>query len=370
MEMSAVWMEEETYDNVNDYYGYLPYYFPYVHRSLRTFATSPAGDWSTLYCYGAGVFPMYLSQRFGKEIIRKAWENCGEVSGSNFLETAIQGALNDVTGGQIDLPHAWTEYGRWLYFTGTRTRPGQFFEEAAKYPLIPTVFELAGDTNQYIRVYSSYPIKPNETGDYRFFPDNFGINYLNFKTASLDSVLTFGFDGTSGGYFDWRLSVMAFDKNSSTTPVWVDDKLHRDKDTFEVKNFNSYSDIVVMPTLVDPALQRLNNQYRFSVDDTSIVIKEDRIEYGPSKLLLSDSPDSSLSVWVRLVEDATVGLQVFTAAGERIFRSNTESGTKNEEIRLYWPAKNEHDQTVSSGVYIVQVRVNNADKVFKVLVIR
>lgn len=375
MEMSAVWMEEETYDNVNDYYGYFPYYFPYVHHSLRTFATSPSGDWSTLYCYGAGVFPMYLSQQFGKEIIKKAWEYCGEVSGSNFLESAIQAALNDVTSGQVDLPHAWTEYGRWLYFTGTRARPGQFFEEAANYPVIPTDLELAGDTYHYIREYSSYPIKPDSTGDYRFFPDNFGINYLDFKTASLASVLTFGFDAEkSGGYFDWRLSVMAFDQNSSTTPVWVDDELHVDKETFEVKSFkdSSYSDIVVMPTLVDPALTLLNNQYSFSVDDTSIVITGNLILYFPSKIILSDPKESnrSLRVWVRLAENATVGLQVFTAAGERVYRSDSVSGIKNSEPSLYWPAKNEHGETVSSGVYIVQISVGDFLKTIKVLVIR
>jgi len=371
MEMSAVWMEEETYDNVNDYYGYLSSYFPYVHHSLRTFSTSPPGDWSTLYCYGAGVFPMYLSQRFGKEIIKKAWEYCGEVSGSNFLESAIQAALTDVTNGQVDLPHAWTEYSRWLYFTGTRTRPGQFFEEAANYPMVPTEFELAGDMYPYIRVYSSYPIKPNETGAYTFFPDGFGINYLDFKTTSLDSVLTFGFDGTSGNLFDWRLSVMAFDQNHLTTPIWVDNELHADKDTFEVKNFHSYSDIVVMPTLVNPALKLLNNQYRFSVDDTSIVFKENRIVYGPSKIMLSDPQESnrSLLVTVRAIENSTVQMKVYTAAAERIF-SVQKDVVKNDEVPLRWSGKNEHGEEVSSGVYIVQVRINNDDKMFKVLVIR
>jgi hypothetical protein len=376
MEMSAVWMEEETYDNVNDYYGYLPYYFPYVHHSLRTFATSPPGDWSTLYCYGAGVFPMYLSQRFGRQIIKKAWEYCGAVSGANFLESAIQAALNDVTGGQIDLPHAWTEYGRWLYFTGSgansRTRPGQFFEEAAKYPMVPTDFELAGDMYPYIRTYSSYPIKPAQTGDYNFFPDGFGFNYLDFKTASLDSVLTFGFNAErSGGYFDWRLSAMAFDQNDRAASMWVDNELHVDKDTFEVKNFDSYSDIVVMPTLVDPALQLLNNVYHFSVDDTSIVITENRIAYGPSKIILSAPQDlnGSLHVIFNAAEDAAMGLKVFTVGGEKIF-STSGRIIKNDEVRLKWNGKNENGETVASGVYVVRAEIGSTSKIFKVLVIR
>jgi len=373
MEMSAVWMEEETYDKVNDYYGYLRYYFPYVHRSLRTFATSPTGDWSTLYCYGAGVFPIYLSQRFGKEIIKKAWEYCGEVSGSNFLESAIQAALNDMTSGQVDLPNAWTEYGRWLYFTGMRTRPGQFFEEAANYPMVPTEFELAGDMYPYIRVYSSYPIKPNETGAYTFFPDGFGFNYLDFRTASLDSVLTFGFDDLSDnqGSYGWLISVMALDQDNPSTPIWRDDELHVNKDTFEVKDFKAYSDIIVMPTLVNPTHTRLNNSYRFSVDDTSMVVTENRIAYGPSRIVLSDPQNlnSSLRVTFNAVDDAAIGLKVFTVNGERVF-STSGSIIKNDEERLKWDGKNESGETVASGVYVVRAEIGSTSKTFKVLVIR
>jgi len=373
MEMSAVWMEEETYDNVNDYYGYLPYYFPYVHHSLRTFATSPRGDWSTLYCYGAGVFPMYLSQRFGKEIIKKAWEYCGEVSGPNFLESAIQAALNDVTGGQVDLPHAWTEYGRWLYFTGKRARPGQFFEEAADYDTIRTQFELAGEMYPYIRIYGSYPIKPDSTGGYLFFPDGFGINYLDFKTASLDSVLTFGFvdSADTQNSHGWRISVMAFDQDNPSASIWRDDELHVNKDTFEVKNFEAYSDIIMMPTLVNPSFTRLNNSYHFSVDDTSIVVTENQITYGPSKILLSDPQDQndSLRVTFNATENAAIGIKVFTVGGEKIF-SASGSIIKNDEKHLYWKGRNESGETVASGVYVIRAEIGSTSKTFKVLVIR
>jgi hypothetical protein len=371
LEMSAVWMEEETYDKVNDYYGYLSSYFPYVHRSLRTFATSPSGDWSTLYCYGAGVFPIYLSERFGKETIKKAWEHCAEVSGANFLESAIQVSLNDVTGGEVDLPKAWAGYGRWLYFTGARTRSGQFFEEAANYPMIPMESAIAGTMYPYIRVFSSYPIKQDQTGAYTFFPDGFGFNYLDFKTASLDSVLTFGFEGYSRDLFDWRISAMAFDQNRPATTVWVDDELYVDKDTFEVKNFDTYSDIVVIPTLVNPAFRLLNNQYRFSVDDTSIVFRENRITYGPSKIVLSDPQESnrSLLVTVRAVTDATVEMKVFSVAAERIF-SEQRNVKMNDEVPMRWFGKNEQDQEVSPGIYIVHIRINDEEKIFKVLVTR
>lgn len=372
MEMSAVWMEEDTYDGVNDYYGYLPSYFPYVHRSLRTFATSPMGDWSTLYCYGAGVFPLYLSEHFGKDIIRRIWEHCGEVSGPNFLEGSLSQALDEVTAGEIDLAQAWSEYGRWLFFTGTRARAGMF-SEGSEYPMVPSEKEESGQTAPYIRTYSTYPIKPNETGDYRFFPDCFGFNYLDFRTASLDSVLTFGFSGVSDnqGLYDWRIGVMAYDRDNLSVSLWKDEELHENKDTFEVKNFDAYSDIVIIPTLVNPALTRLNNNYRFSVDDTSIVTRYNQISYGPSKLILSDDDNlnDSLRVTFKAAEKSPASIRVFTVGGEMVYSLETEVAT-NDELRRYWGCHNQDGEAVASGIYVVRAELGSTNKTFKVLVIR
>ena len=59
MELSAVWMEEEIYDNINDYYSYLPFFFSNSRLSLQQFRS-----FTDLHPYGAVVFAVYLSERF------------------------------------------------------------------------------------------------------------------------------------------------------------------------------------------------------------------------------------------------------------------------------------------------------------------
>ncbi len=371
MEMSAVWAEDETYNNVNDYYYYLPSYFPHIDRSLRFWQTT--GVWEPNYPYGAGVFPMYLSQRFGRDIVRKAWEHCGDVNGGNFLESALSSALAEMTGGQIDMPHAWTEYSRWLFFTGARTRPGQFYREASNYPAIPdSALNNVNANVPYIRTFSQYPISMPDTRGFQFYPDDFAFNYLDFKTSTLDSVLTFTFDGSKvGDASDWRITAIAYSSTDPSSAIWIDDVLHTNKETFEEKDFHAYTDILIVPTLVNPALHWSRNAYQFAVADTSIPITNDQITYGPSKIFPngSDPDQASLKVYVKTINGGNVTMNVFTTAGEKVF-STSKTVPQATLDQLQWDANSDYDQQVASGVYVVQVRFGGSEQHFKVLVVR
>ena len=126
LEMSSVWMEEETYDDVNDYYNYLQFYLPTIHKAPNYISNDG------LNIYGAGLFPIFLAERYGKDIIRKVWESCSGTPGENFLSGALQSALSDQTNGTVNLEQAWTEYSRWLFFTGGRARTRTIFLRSSR----------------------------------------------------------------------------------------------------------------------------------------------------------------------------------------------------------------------------------------------
>ena len=66
LEASAVWMEEEIYDYINDCYQYMKNWFDYPHRSL---------DESGYHWYGSFIFFEYLEQHMGgNAIIRQIME--------------------------------------------------------------------------------------------------------------------------------------------------------------------------------------------------------------------------------------------------------------------------------------------------------
>jgi len=168
MEMSAVWMEEETYDDINDYYNYLPFYFNDPGKSLQQFGSS--GD---LHPYGSGIWPIFLAENFGRDIVRDIWQRCADSIGSNFvasMDTAIQVA----SGGAHDLASAFGKFALYNYFTNTRYSLGPDslrYEEGNDYPAIAS-----NKIAQYDR-YGS-PIYPNSNP---FSPEVMGVSYAQFS---------------------------------------------------------------------------------------------------------------------------------------------------------------------------------------------
>jgi len=175
MEMSAVWMEEEIFDNVNDYYGYLPYFFESAAASLQQFR--PTGDF---HPYGAAVYPIYLDERFGADVIRDIWLRCGgsEGYGPDFLEAA--GIIIDsVSGGTETFGTSFAEFALWNYFTGPRAGvapAGIGYSERLFYP---AAYSDDSEDGQIV-VHRSYPIFITGNANQRN-PHHNGTFYTRFE---------------------------------------------------------------------------------------------------------------------------------------------------------------------------------------------
>ncbi len=364
LEMSAVWMEEETYDNVNDYYNYLQFYLPTVHKA--PYYISNDG----LNIYGAGLFPIFLAEKYGKEIIRKVWEYCGATPGENFLSGALQSALFDQTDGAVNLEQAWTEYSRWLFFTGGRARTGRYFSEAANYEMVPD--QLGNPARAYIRYYSDYPVTLAESGDNQFLPSELGINYLVFRTGSLASGFTMDFLGviSTDPSTEWRKSVIAYDRFNANGLFRTSESLYPLNTQVRVEDIDAITDVLVIPTIVNPGLKRLSNSYRFSVADTSVMIDENKVLFANTKLISSSAVDRPLTVIFDVAQTADVDISIFTVAGEQVYSSERTSVNPGDPHSITWSARNEDDEPVASGIYIVQARIGDEVRHQKILVVR
>lgn len=364
LEMSAVWMEEEMYDDVNDYYNYLEYYLPTVHKGPHYISDDG------LNIYGAGIIPLFLAEKYGKDVIRRAWEYCGATTGENFLSGAIQGALADHTGGSVNLEQAWTEYSRWLFFTGTRARTGRYFSEAASYGMVPDA--ISNPPRAYIRYFSEYPITIAQSGDNQFLPSELGINYLVFRTGSLASGFVLDFIGTvsTNPTTEWRKSVIAYDRFNANGLFRVSDAVYPLNSQVQVEDLDAITDVLVIPTIVNPELKRQTNSYRFSVADTSVLLNENKVLFANTKLIASDVNDRPLTVIFDVVQTSDVDISVFTVAGEQIYKSERLSVNPGDPYSFTWNARNESDEVVASGIYIVQARIGDEIHHQKILVVR
>ncbi|MCH9023709.1 MAG: hypothetical protein IH931_00085 [candidate division Zixibacteria bacterium] len=134
-EMSATWMEEEIYDDINDYYSVLPFFFRRPRESIQQF-NGPAD----FHPYGSCVFPIFLTEKYGVDIIKSIWLKCGSMGvGPNFL-VATQIAIDSASGGTENFRSAFGEFALWNFFTGSRAASapaGVGYSERAFYPEIP-----------------------------------------------------------------------------------------------------------------------------------------------------------------------------------------------------------------------------------------
>jgi len=119
-EITSTAMEEFVFDNVNDYYNYMPDYF---YNPTRPFILNNG--------YNLAIWNIFLKDRFGFEILKRQWELMPSARALN----AINISLNEKGSS---LRNELNKFGIWTYFTNYRTFPGRYFEEAANYPLIRT----------------------------------------------------------------------------------------------------------------------------------------------------------------------------------------------------------------------------------------
>lgn len=118
MEQSATWMENRAWDDINDYLNYLWFFFRDSHLPINSINNN--------FEYGAVIWPMYLSKRFGEQIIRNLWET---------LAASPKGGIscfNDIIPTGLDA--ALNEFGIWNYFTKDRANTEQFYSDGNLFP--------------------------------------------------------------------------------------------------------------------------------------------------------------------------------------------------------------------------------------------
>ncbi|GJQ20639.1 MAG: hypothetical protein HBSIN02_09940 [Bacteroidia bacterium] len=125
-ELSAVWIEESVFGDVNDYYFDLPRFFNMFEDALgraKAFNTYGGGYLG----YERSVWALYLEKRFGSGTLKQIWESMRTVPAIPAMDAVLRSRGSD-------LRSAFVEFGTWNLFTAYRARPGEFYHEASSYP--------------------------------------------------------------------------------------------------------------------------------------------------------------------------------------------------------------------------------------------
>jgi hypothetical protein len=125
MEGTAAWIEDEVYDDVNDNRQYLrtsPLSSRLFWYSLDWYDPDP-GDPNAGFKYGVWIFWRYLSERFGRDVVRETWERAA-VPGTY----SLKGLAYELRARGADLGPVFSDFGV------ANLYPAISYSEGAEYP--------------------------------------------------------------------------------------------------------------------------------------------------------------------------------------------------------------------------------------------
>ena len=118
-ESSAVWMEDQVYDDIDDY-------LRYVRRWVKRFDTPLTAN--SIKEYGSAVWAKWLARRYGRAIVRRAWAGAVHTRPGGFSVAAYNSAI--AAAGGSDFARDFARFARDL----PEWRTDRVFPEGSNYP--------------------------------------------------------------------------------------------------------------------------------------------------------------------------------------------------------------------------------------------
>ncbi|MGB7063170.1 MAG: MXAN_6640 family putative metalloprotease [Candidatus Zixiibacteriota bacterium] len=363
MEMSAVWMEDMVYDNVNDYLGYLHHFFNEPWLSLKTFRSR-----TDQHAYGSCVWPMYLQERFDTTIIRDIWEGCAQVAGDNVFDPPGESATDKALPDGVSFEDAFREFTVWNYFTGSRARPQLYYSEGELFP------EVKVDSR-----HEDYPVEWTRPED---DPWNLASSYVVFvpDPSLAQGGIRINFDGHGIGYAVSALGynpayLEPFDTTFLLNPVTMSGKA-------EIYNWSNYSEVIMIPAVTDRG-DDFARFFDYQAEHDSSLYGESPLPQSdwilqnfPNPFVIKTESDQTYFPFV-LASPSRVRIDIFTLSGERIITIAPKNDVKlpigeyvDENLAMPWNGRNEQGEYVSSGVYLYRFRTDRSTEIKKIVVIR
>jgi len=379
MEMSSTWMEDMVFTQINDYLGYLPSFFRYPAWSIKTFSYFNNVPDSTLHAYGACVWPIYLSEKYGVGIMKDIWQECGKVPGPNVIscldacpegKSAIDIALQ--TRGTT-FEEAFREFTVWNYFTADRARTQIFYSEGDLFPKVKV------DTLYHY--HTIYPVN-NTSGPYN--PYGLGSNYIIFKPEEKQGGMELSFLPSNPNYA-FGVSVMGYNENVNEPIIDTVRINHQTGGAIaDIYNWTSFNDIILIPA----ATNRNGDSYftyTYSADYDSSFHGEQPFpqkdwigQNFPNPFVIADDTGSTYFPFI-LSAVSQVKIDIFTVSGEKIWHY-PPAGKEEQEWTIgdyterdrcpAWDGKNDQGEFVVSGIYIYHVKTKNSSVIKKLAVVR
>ncbi len=322
-ECSATWMEDVVFDDINDYYNYLPSFFRNADLPFHLVNGNRE--------YGLSIFCHMLEQKYGQGIIRRVWEEFA----NNEPIDAFDQALIPV---RSNFPTELAEFAVWNCFTNAQADTVRFYREGRNYPSISanSSYEFSNSqtfSSSNSQLASRYiMLKPHVSGDYVItptFPDPSHWRY-SLIYRPLDGQATYTLAGNAAkSLADVRLQ----------SEIWViPTNIMYPSSNFERREEAQFSIALgEAPAISDEILSAIPNPFMPAVH-------------------------ASLKFRFRLAKPSKdVCVVILNEHGERIRQLKIGSSPEGlNESAFGWDGRDESGKLVTSGVYLYYIE---ADKI-------
>jgi hypothetical protein len=348
-ELSATYHEEVFYDGINDYDFYLPSFLGAPQVSLT--------DSNGLHMYGAVLWALFLDQSRSVDANRELW--------TRMADDAVPPLIAHqrvAVGWGTTLLDLYREFSAWQLYTEARAVAGQFFEEAARYPLVRILpqGQLPLDLtlpSLAFRYYRTDPIPATGGVAVRIKPfanSEWGVGVagetagtqlagLTTSTASTGAaplgvgVELFDWDGYDSVVY-WSLTGVHTQSNPLASRTVEVDLAQSDRLSTSALGLSGFKLMQNYPNPFRPD-QTTRTYFVFSLTDTADVTIEVRSLGGAS-------------LWRHRFNDLAAGLH-FTA-----------------DLGIGWDGRDESGALVPSGVYLIVGRSSAITRAAKMTIIR
>ena len=326
MEATAVSMEEQVYDEINDCYQYLPSWFNEPHKSL---------DDQSDHWYGSFIYPQYIYEHLGGYLtLRKIWQKSilNDSYYGDYSHRAISLALSSEGSSFKDALNKMVVANRVM---SSNSNAGVFtYEEAEAYPVSgPTTFT-------EITYTAGTPQTVTSTNLNRF-----ASQYT--RLISNDPVIA-SLSNTTGPDSDLNMhAIISYEDNSWT--VYSGNQI----------NIDPTGASSVYLAIVSQDTSGNNWDYQVDISDGELSIEDQTI---PSSISVSQNypnpfnPSTSFNVEIPFQQHLRIN--IISVNGKRI-RQIANKSYPEGNILFQWDGRTESGKLASSGQYFIVVEGDN-----------
>ena len=335
MEATAVWSEDELYNDINDHYRYMGNWFSRPYASINE---------ETSHMYGSFIFFQYIDEHLGgPESIRRIWENSkNNASSVNDISfSSIENALQSVGSSLTEALNSMSIANRIM--TNHSNADPYTYEEANEYPVtVPaTISSFSFNYNDQIN-FNQNSLKLYASHYYNFDITSPIRIVINKSTGSIDDIF-------SSVIYKYK------DQNK-----WQIDKGH---------DFNIDPNLNLdWISLLVTASKNTNNDLDYSInlsDGYALYINSNSIHIFPNPISLINN---NLKIKVISAYEQNLKIEIYNLLGQNLKSFNDNIPGNGEKVIL-WNGKNKLNKNISNGVYIIKLNAGNSTIIKKLTVL-